>query len=186
MTTHCTNNAADRDLGAYWERRFCELASNRGVYLTPLQLVSSGTSAAAFHKRTDGSWHHLTLPDVTIWTAPGEHHEIKHKRPTPSGDYGLEVYRLNALLGFARETQQEVLYTIHDWSRAGAKGSRDDMRNSIEDWVTIPVKMLEGKGRRVKFPTWKGGRKVNDEPGYLWPASMWFDLSFWWADRKVA
>ena len=132
---HCGDLSGDRRLGEYWERQFCVMMAERGKTFTPHQ-IGRQTSASAWSK-TDKEYNHFTLPDVTIWTSPGEHHEIKHKNATKSGRFGLEHYRLDALVEFARETNQLVLYTIHDH-----KGNRDDKTNRPDDWLTISVLRL--------------------------------------------
>ena len=132
---HCENLTADRKLGDHWERQFCVMMANQGKMFTPMQIGRS-SSAVAWAK-TNGHWNHFTLPDVTVWTYPGEHHELKHKTATRHGSYGLERYRLDALVGFARETDQDVFYTIHDHH-----GNRDDLTNHLGDWVTANVMTL--------------------------------------------
>ena len=138
MNGHCEDNKSDRELGAYWERQFCTLAASFGKAFTPHQLGKPSSAAAAW-SRENGEWQHWTLPDVTIWSAPGEHHEIKHKNPTRDGCYGLEKYRLQALIRFANTTGQQVLYTIHDWQHAGCANSRESVANRIDDWFFADV-----------------------------------------------
>jgi hypothetical protein len=109
--------------------------ADRGKMFTPLQIGRS-TSASAWSK-TDKKWNHFTLPDVTVWTFPGEHHELKHKTTTRHNTYGLERYRLDALVSFAKETKQGVFYTIHDHH-----GQRHNHTNQSRDWVTANVLRL--------------------------------------------
>jgi len=132
---HCRNLKADRKLGEYWERQFCTMMADAGKMFTPMQI--GRTESASAWSRSNGKWNHFTLPDVTIWTAPGEHHELKHKTPTKGGRFGLERYRLDALIAFANETQDAVYYTIHDHH-----GNRESFDNRCEDWVTADVLWL--------------------------------------------
>lgn len=181
--THCVNNGEDRRLGERWERNFCLLAADAGKGFTPLQI--GRPAAANWYKRpAKQTWHSSLLPDVAVWTAPGEHHEIKHKNPTRGHYYGLEKYRLDALVDFRLETQQPVMYTIHDWELAGARSSRDPMPNRLEHWRTIDVLALEAYiSAHVLFPvmmdTWVNGR-VEKRLGYYWPVTLWQTLETWW------
>lgn len=140
MNPKTRDNASDRRTGARWERGFCVLAAGFGKTFTPHQ-IGRNQSAAAYERATDG-WSSLTLPDVTIWSAPGEHHEIKHKNRTRDGMYGLEEYRVNALVRFANTTAQRVYYTIHDWEIAGATSSADEIANDIEHWFCADIAVL--------------------------------------------
>lgn len=135
MSIHCNDVGIDRRLGEYWERVFCCMMAERGKMFTPMQIGRS-TSVAAFSK-TNGKWNRFTMPDVTVWTAPGEHHELKHKTTTKYGSFGLELYRLDALVAFARETAQSVRYTIHDHH-----GLRNDKTNRLQDWCSADVLTL--------------------------------------------
>ncbi len=112
MVSHCSNNALDRSVGAYWEQAFCKMAGSYGFTFSPLQLGRTGSAVASYRDGT--AIKHLTLPDVAIWTAPGQYHEIKHKKPTTDGSFGLEVYRFDALKRFADTTRQAIMYTIHN------------------------------------------------------------------------
>lgn len=126
------DNAADREVGQYWETQFCGMARVYGKTFTPHQFRRVGSAmfyggAADLDGKTQ--W---TLPDITVWSAPGEHHEIKHKNPDRSGCYGLERYRLDALVRFANTTRQKVYYSIHDWEMAGASSAKEQVANDIE------------------------------------------------------
>ena len=111
----CSNLVADSTLGQYWERQFCCMAANFGFMFSPLQIGRS-TSAMAYKGK---AFNCFTLPDITIWTFPGQHHKIKHKNPTHTCEFGLEVYRFDALVAFAQETRQDVMYTIDNHDLAG-------------------------------------------------------------------
>lgn len=173
----CSDNESDRKIGAYWERQFCKLAAERGVVFSPLQIDKAG-SAAAYWK--DGSeWNHFTLPDVTIWTAPGQHHEIKHKSPTKANSFGLEAYRFHALLAFANATQQAVLYTIHNHAMSGG---RDATENHIEHWLTANIVTLNSKWTFVSRngTSWVSGQKIENITIYYWPITLWQPLQDYW------
>lgn len=118
----------------------------------------------------------FTLPDVTIWTAPGQHHEVKHKNPI-RGTFGLEEYRFRALVAFAGETKQSVLYTIHNHDLAGGR----DMRlNNIDHWITADVARLRGRWvDRHDCPTWCNGARAV-VPTLFWPVELWMPLEYYW------
>ena len=175
------DNLRDRELGKTWESRFCALAARHGKSFTPQQIGRD--ASATWYTPTSNGVNPVLLPDITIWTAPGEHHEIKHKNPA-SGCYGLECYRLDALVAFRRETGQPVLYTIHDWELAGAPNSRAPMVNNLDHWRTVDVIVLadyvtaEHLEKR-SFPTWVNGR-MTFKSGYFWPVELWAPLEWWW------
>lgn len=179
LGNHCKDNAADRILGQDWERNFCVMAGDYGKSFTPMQLKRD-TSVVAHIKNGNG-WKNYTLPDVTIWTAPGEHHEIKHKNPfddwTNGPSYGLEVYRFNALLWFAKETGQNVMYTIHNHNKAGG---RDVKENNIEHWETANVLYLNNKWHTCRAgSSWVNGQRKEVDI-YYWAITLWTPLSVFW------
>jgi len=173
MSEHCTDLKGDRKMGAYWERQFCMLAREREFMFTPMQIGRNGSALAYKGK----PWNKFTLPDVTIWTAPGQHHEIKHKEPTAHDSYGLEQYRFDALLAFAEETRQDVLYTIHDHSLAGGKNVTD---NRIGDWMTVLITEL-GNNWNWAGPgwSWVDGVKTRVQM-YYWSTALWYPLEDYW------
>ncbi len=173
---HCKDNGQDRDIGAFWERQFCLLAVKRGFVLSPLQLGRNG-SAVAWCKDGD-TWNSFTLPDVTIWTCPGQYHEIKHKAPTRYGTFGLEAYRFHALLDFAHVTGQAVLYTIHNHALFGG---RDGRVCRLKDWVVADVRALENKWCHKSLgPSWVNGVKAESVLTYYWYVAMWKPLERYW------
>lgn len=175
MIVQCSDNAGDRKVGEEWERQFGILAGSHGKVFTPHQIGHPRGSALAYGPGGHKGWDRYLLPDVTVWTAPGEHHEIKHKSPTRDGCYGLERYRLDALVKWANITGQNVYYTIHDWQKAGARSSRDPVPNRIEDWCTADVKDL---ARRItksqRGSSWVDGIKKNDVLICYWAARPHF------------
>jgi len=182
---HCTDLAENRNIGKEWERNFCLLAARHGRMFTPHQIGRSRSAAA--HWRDD-KWHSLMLPDITIWTRPGEHHEVKHKSPTGNGLYGLEHYRLVALKRFADETGQTVFYTIHNWARLGDRNSKE---NRDEDWDTANVQALwratkAGTAKSSRFPSWVNGQKMSDIDGWYWPIRFFKPLVSIWPELQAA
>jgi len=175
--SHCTDNNKDRTVGAYWEKQFCVMAAGYGYVFTPLQLGRS--KSAQYYANTSGKWNHYTLPDVTIWTHPGQHHEIKHKDPTRAGMYGLEQYRLEALLRFADTTGQQVLYTIHNHA---LNGGRENQTNDIAHWFTADVTELNGHWDLYDKNgiSWVNGVKRTGIPIYYWNTDKWGSLQHYW------
>lgn len=173
----CLDNKADRDIGAYWERKFCDLSAGYGLMFTPLQIDKSG--AATAYWKEGRNWQRLLLPDVVIWTYPGQYHEIKHKTPTVHGSFGLEAYRFHSLLDFARKTRQAVFYTIHNHALSGGRDCKD---NDIDHWVTVNILELD---KQQSFTSNNGssyvnGNKVNNISIYYWDTSLWKPLSTLW------
>jgi hypothetical protein len=175
VTTHCTDLASDRSVGKTWEGNFCRLALEHGKSFTPHQINRKG--AASVYSPLAGKINRYLLPDVTIWSHPGEHHEIKHKKPTRDGDFGLEEYRWRALVWFRDETQTTTQYTIHrhDWA-----GGRDVETNRLEDWVTASVYLLlESDSKIQNGPSWVNGQK-QIVPIRYWSSDLWQPLSCFW------
>jgi hypothetical protein len=98
--------------------------------------------------------------------------------------YGLERYRLDALVRFANTTGQPVYYTIHDWEMAGATGSTERVANDIRHWWVGDIRNLSrGCTRRSVGPTYYGGN-VREVLIWYWSAStLWFrPLAEVWAE----
>lgn len=179
MANHAADNAGDRRLGSRWEQQFCEMAKQFHPHLVTAHQNGHASAAIATGYR-DGAHKRVLLPDVTIWGRP-EHHEIKHKNPTRLGEYGLEQYRFESLLDFARETDQRVLYTIHDWQLAGAPNSRQHVENRLEHWRTIDVRCLDRVDRRTGVaPSYCNGATKHDTQMFYWPAHNWVPLEDFW------
>lgn len=181
MYTHASNNKADRELGEYWERCFCVWAARFGKTFTPMQ-IGRKESAQAFNG-VNGKYNSYTLPDVTVWTAPGEHHEIKHKSPIDNVEwYGLEEYRLNALLWFTRETKQDVLYTIHNHKLSGGRNSKID---KLEHWFTVNVLDLPDRiAHRKQIQSYVNGMTKQNIPTFFWHMDLWMPLLDFWKRNK--
>jgi len=178
MIEHCQNLTADRSLGKQWERNFCVLAADYGFMFSPLQIGHNGSAVA--YTRTDQKWNHFTLPDVTVWSYPGQHHEIKHKNPTRDGCFGLEVYRLNALVAFAEETRQHVLYTIHNHDLSGG---RNGTENHIEHWWTVRVEdLVDTHRRQQRLTSWVNSQAQDGIEQRFWDAGLWMPLAAYWAE----
>jgi len=178
-TVHCGNNQADRALGAFWEKAFCQLAGLHDLVFTPMQIGRIG--AAIAYARGSETYNRFLLPDVVIWTCPGEHHEIKHKEPTSYGRFGLEEYRLQALVNFARLTGQDVMYTIHNHALSGG---RDATVNDIAHWITANVLALDGHYNHRQN---NGESYVNGVgktvPILYWDSAFWIPLDKYWQTR---
>ena len=143
---------------------------------SPLQ-IGRPSSAVAYYGQ---AWNTFTLPDVTIWSFPGQHHEIKHKNPTRDRCFGLEVYRFDALLAFANETRQDVLYTIHNHDLSGG---RDGQWNDIAHWFTAEVRSLETKQRRkTANASYINGQRHESVPTYYWDIGLWSSLDGYWQE----
>ena len=175
MSNH-RDAASARAIGERWERNFCVLAADHGKVFSPHQIDRPDKSASAWGPRENGKYSRYLLPDVTIWSAPGEHHEIKHKNQTPDGCYGLERYRLNALVCWANTTGQQVLYTIHDWEKAGARGADENVPNRIEHWYFADVEDISRRHTKVtqRGTSLVNGMLKNDVEIVYWTARRYF------------
>lgn len=171
-----SDNKKDREMGAYWERRFCLWAGKFGKSFTPMQLGRESSVQAYIYK--GNKFNRYTLPDVTIWSRPGEHHEIKHKNPTRHNAFGLERYRFNALLWFANETGQDVMYTIHNHSLSGGRNSKLD---NIDHWFTANILDLDGRQIHLSNgSSYFNGQYRDNIPIFYWPKDLWTPLSSYW------
>ena len=173
----CQNLSVDRASGKYWEREFCVMAYKRGKIFTPHQWQRS-ESAVAYGKH----FKFLTLPDVTIWSSPGEHHEIKNKNPSKRGYYGLEKYRIDALVEFDKACIGDVLYTIHNWEKAGLKNGKQEGENRIEDWFcSLCHELYETPDYKNHNDTsWVNGVQRTDIEIWYWEAERFYPLSSYW------
>jgi hypothetical protein len=177
----CVDLAADRALGQFWEHQFCKISAQFGRSFTAHQIGRSRSAQAFFHH--NGKYHPMTLPDITVWTAPGEHHEVKHKDPSKDGYFGLEKYRLEALVWFLRETKQRVYYTIHDYkeqrgiTRIEKKLSKE---NNPLHWVTCDIEELAQTVDKTDLgPSWVGGEE-RIVPRCYWRVSRFTPLFWIW------
>jgi len=153
------------------------MAADYGFALTALQI--GRTESATWHTKTGKAWSTHVLPDITVWTCPGQHHEIKHKNPNRYGSFGLEVYRFDALMAFAQVTEQDVLYTVHNHDLSGGREARG---NALAHWLTIEIRALDRKWAFVSKSgtSYINGRTVPGVPQYYWPAEMWQPLEQYW------
>lgn len=140
---HCGDLRGDRALGERWEKKFGQLALRHGLTVTAHQ-IGRKSSASAWHFE-NGEKRHVILPDVVVWSFPGQHHEIKHKNPTRRGEFGLEAYRFDSLRWFQKTTKQPVFYTIHNHDLSGG---REGQENQLDHWVTASVSILDGTWTR--------------------------------------
>ena len=173
----CINNASDRELGKYWERQFCIMAYKYGKCFTPHQWNSVEKSAVCYKANKNI----YLLPDITIWTSPGEHHEIKHKNPTKKNSVGLEKYRFDSLMSFKNETKQKVYYTIHNHDLSGG---RDGTENNIRHWFTSEVGVnIDDKNAFVcDGYSWVNGQK-KDVIMYYWDYGLFCLLKNLWREQ---
>lgn len=180
MTEHCVNLSDDRQIGDYWEREFARMALRYGRSFTGNQWDKTKSAVAHsmdFSMPRNKRYKSWTLPDITVWTKPGEHHEIKHKEPTKYGAFGLEKYRFEALLWMAEETGQNVFYTIHNHA---LNGGRSNKENNPDHWFTANVLTLKTAKRREAIgPSWVNGEK-KQVIIYYWDASNWVRLLDLW------
>jgi hypothetical protein len=151
----CKNLSDDREIGAAWERNFCRIMARYGYVFTPFQ-IGRNKSAQCYFMDSDNKYQLKTLPDIFVMNSPGEYHEIKHKEPTKHGSFGLEKYRLNALLWFSQITNQKVFYTIHNHKLAGGKHVKV---NSLSHWVFADVNDLKDKYREFNGFSWVNGEQ---------------------------
>lgn len=161
----------DRKVGTYWEQKFCEMAESYGVMVMPLQIGKSDSATAKKNQR------HIVLPDVMIMS--GQYHEIKHKSPTRDGHFGLEVYRFDSLIALAKETGQDVMYTIHNHALSGGRGNQV---NHTDHWVTINALDLQNRHVSQRLsPTYCGGHSEKIlRSTYYWPIGLWMPLAQYW------
>ena len=157
------------------------MAAMEGKCFTPHQW-DKHMSAVAYYQ--DGAkWNMYTLPDITIWSAPGEHHELKHKNATRAGQYGLEVYRFEALLSFGATTRQKILYTIHDHDMAGGKNVR---KNNPFHWVTaqIGAELRYDNSKQSRGNSWVNGEKTEVDILY-WRTNVFSNLMDIWRNLQT-
>jgi hypothetical protein len=173
---HCGNLSGDRKIGQFWERQLCIMAAQLGRVFSPNQLRRDGAAAAYYLE--NGKYHTMTLPDVTIWSDPGEHHEIKHKNPTNRTPrcFGLEAYRFDALIWFWHTTNQRVFYTIHNHDLSGGRNATE---NNLAHWLTVDVALLEGTMSSAFGNSYVNGSKKRVKVHY-WNAAMWKPLGEQW------
>lgn len=159
------------------------LAAAYGKEFTPHQIEHRDGAACSWWRDNAGIWRKQLLPDLAIWSAPGEHHEIKHKEVMRNGCYGYEAYRLRELIRFSDITGQRVYLTIHDWRKAGASCAQADVPNRIEDWLCADVTALS-RSRSGEFigPSLVGGILKADVHQYCWQRDQYFTpLAELWA-----
>lgn len=171
--SHCSNLSGDRNIGKLWEENFCKIAAGFGLIFTAHQ-IGRDQSAKAITKDSDGKFVNFILPDVSIWNNKCQHHEIKHKNPTPNGMFGLEQYRFDSLMKFTEQANQSVYYTIHNHDLAGG---REVVDNCIDHWVTAKIETLNFKWSYERSgPSWRNGNKV-DVNIYYWNKKLFTPLS---------
>lgn len=177
---HCGNLTKDRELGERWEKNFGQLVMRYGLTATAHQIGRKENAAAAWYLDENGKKQHVILPDVVIWSFPGQHHEIKHKNPSKKGWFGLEKYRFDSLRWFQNTTKQPVFYTIHNHDFSGGRSGLD---NHLDHWVTASVTLLDQSWTHVADPDMPGpwnesycnGIKIKTTI-YYWKTSIFIPL----------
>lgn len=170
--THFGNVQSDRKLGETWEKNFGQLALRHGLTVTAHQIGRKQSASAWYFE--NGQKRHVILPDVVVWSFPGQHHEIKHKNPTRRGEFGLEVYRFDSLRWFQSVTKQPVFYTIHNHDRSGG---RDGKENLLEHWVTASVSILDRTWtREAEGNSYCNGKTIQTKSLY-WETDLFVPLT---------
>ena len=153
-------NSHDRALGELWEDRFSWMAWLLGMEC----------------RKPKTRW----ADRVVVRAAFQEWHELKHKAATRNDEYGLEAYRFGELLSLQESTGDPVLYTIHDWRRAGSSQADAELPCRIVDWFTADVLALASHVRRESDDsTYFGGRAAKARVLY-WSAALWEPLGRRW------
>lgn len=124
---------------------------------------------------------HIILPD--FWALKGVNWlvELKHKKPTNSGSFGLEAYRLRHMAALQEwvGNGQTVIYVIHDKSKIV------DRRVLAKDFVAKSVSELLAEATRpYDGPSWVGG-KMERVPIYYWPTASFHSLASLLAVEKL-
>lgn len=179
----CIDLSADRRLGEVWERNFCIIAANYGQTFTAHQIGRSDSARA--WRKTGGKFDGIILPDITLWSSDGGHHEIKHKDPSRSGHFGLEEYRFRSLQKFKEITGDDVYYTIHDYSMQPDEtrhGRKYNPSNHIDHWLTCEVETLEDHIDRFDLfgTSYVGGKKRDCIPILYWKKETFLPLYTCW------
>lgn len=170
MSVWAADNRTDRAVGEAWEARFEDMAEGFGFECHKPEAPETWWPDKGL------------LPDRLVQRDKRhEWHELKHKRPSRRHLFGLEAYRLDALLRLAKHVGDAVLYTIHNWEAAGARSAGETVPNRIEDWVTIDVLELPDTISESveKESTYYAGSKAKALIHY-WDADAWDALSLRW------
>lgn len=174
---HCSDNAADRKIGAQWELNYQQIMVERGYLVTMHQVDRNGAAIAVCRVKSDVK--RFLLPDASVWDAPGFDSELKHKDPTNAGKFGLEDYRLRSLYAFAKRTKRRVHYTIHNYALCPG-ATRAERKaydgNHIEHWITADIMTLWDNRNEMRVgPSWVNGERRIVNLQY-WPVEMWTPL----------
>ena len=171
------DNEADRELGAYWERRFIQWC------------IESGLDAETIAQRRGA-------PDVLVESR--EAHEVKHKTPTrpkylrkegepyPRRYIGLEQYRVDLFQEYEGRTGRRVFYTVHDWSFADG-GYRDSKVDLLDAWRTAPLDDLLTEAVEAEIEETYHRGELNDDPvdGLFFPWNAFRPLREYLTERVV-
>lgn len=170
---HCGNLLSDRNLGEQWEKNFGQLALRHGLTVTAHQIGRKQSASAWYFENNQK--RHVILPDVVVWSFPGQHHEIKHKNPTRRGEFGLEAYRFDSLRWFQNTTKQPVFYSIHNHDYSGGRLGSE---NRLEHWITASVSILDGTWTREdeNGDSWCNGKVIKTKILY-WETDLFAPLA---------
>jgi hypothetical protein len=140
MTNKIGQDPRDRELGEFWEDRFCDITRRYGWEAYPFQRKRGAMFVADNGER-------YICPDVWILRRGDRQYacEIKHKAQAQNGCYGFEKYRADSLLALeAAYTNAfgpvEALYIVHNWAMAGGKYVTE---NRERDWHAQLLRVCE-------------------------------------------
>ena len=158
--TNIGKDPHDRQLGEYWEDRFCDIARTYGWQAWPFQREKGSTF-------TDTNGRQYICPDVWILRRGDRQYacEIKHKHQAQNGCYGFEKYRVDSLLALEQFYSNqfghvEALYIVHNWAKAGGKYVE---QNREGDWHAQLLRVCEQNKRVSKSHTLYDGVVTEEE-----------------------
>jgi len=158
--TNIGKDPNDRQLGEFWEDRFCDIAHSYGWEAWPFQREKGATFV-------DASGRQYICADVWILRRGDKQYacEIKHKTQAQNGCYGFEKYRADSLLALEQFYSNqfghtEVLYIVHNWAKAGGKYVEENREN---DWHAQFLRICEYHKKVSKSHTLYNGA-VSEEP----------------------
>lgn len=131
-------NGVDRQLGDSWELKFIAIAELFGW--------KCKHTARLIGPTFEHNGRRFIAPDVTIQKGSRRYAcEVKHKNPTQSGRYGLEVYRADGLADFEQHYRDKTgrvtsIYVIHDWTD---NGTGESSANDIHHWKVQFISVLQ-------------------------------------------
>lgn len=163
----------DRNIGEYWEDRFCELAKVYGWEAWPFQRMKGSTF--------EFNGKRYVCPDVWLLRRSGKQFicEIKHKNAARNGCYGFELYRQESMLGLESEYENKfgsviALYVVHNHDIAGGKYVRV---NRERDWHAQALRILSNEAMSGLSKTLYNGQVTKTEyPILYYPITLFEPL----------